>query len=1663
MCIFKENRLIKNTPSDSAETPENTPIAVENAPEKISDNYFEQVNTEFQKEVLKGNIGPEAIEEIKNRNEATFMEKVVDAIKNPGEAYKWLKTAVITSLAGSWLGDIFGVSDALKKAKEKVMEVVKNPMNILIGVLGGFAGFKALKGIAGLLKAPGSGSIGIIKKTFSGLRMATGVGLRLAALGTMGYAAIKLYEYFTENEEEASGMPQDKESQKTWWKEKIEKSGLKDELKEEEIVPLMALVMGEEKAEEMFKDLMEVDEKRVETEESKEKSQKEKELENEYGELIPLSEYIKEKTNGVYTLIENKTKDLINEIKRNESLLATAAFLTLGIKDSFELLAKTGITAGKLTMEGISTLIKLAYATGNHPIISILATLGILKTLEISEETKVPKDDKQFRRYISDICKEKYDGTVEAVKKAREKTGEFLEKNDLKFINEKEIEETIVYTEDKTEKTAIAVKKLVEDFYGSLALSIEKAVEYIALSDQEIFVKRHIEVIKDVLTRIDDFKRNENKEDDPDIQNLIEEFDKIINQIRNGKTDEIDLNNLEIKIESAGFKMFEQDGYICIELIDDDGISEGVLRFMVDPDIKDPDERKRLNKYLVPNNENGMEYATKAFWEKTRNMVEELREALKKGKLYLLMEGGLTILEGATERYIVGPASFFQKTAEIITDEIGLTDNNDCSLSQLWISYGDSIAPILVFTLAKTSLQGILFSKSVRKGFGKTKLGRIGNRVLIHSLAFPIHSTVDILNAGRQIAWPIIKGNPREAWNNIKMSDLSTNAKLAINGIMEKRYGLIPGHKSEEKNYLRKKRQVLIQAKKLLHEYQFQFLPHNKNATIENYNRMIEDFKEGSPDANELENLKIKESDRRGKSRNEMIQLMKEKMATVDIQLEENKRKLQMSKSDLKTAKETDQLIKAKEKSEELKTENNPIKKQKLQKEIEQHLDNAGERGKSIQSQNLRDNPDKMIQALDTEINKTHAYAVVSDYELNTKFHGFEKLNEKEKMKKLHEMDSDFISKVDEFRSKEESLLKRLSTRKKSRIKPEELRKLHSEYKAEIKKIIELRISSTEEFARQHPDTDFQKHGLHLDEGILDELGIDKTKIPSERIKKDALKVAIKNNHIEISPKLRMLKQYGKQALVVGVMLGLSMLVGYMGASSSNGDTDLSEELKKEKDDEEKKDTDKKVEELSNEELIAEAEIINQALDEKSTDYYSYLTTIGNPNGLSELLEEGLKEEDVSDVKDLEKLSFHKTVSYVNSFIPIHEKNSADIMRLLVAKSDVINEIFKRSPKLQKEGKSIGGDFLKLKWDKEKEMVYLQYAQEEELIDYSYMMIDQCFSWGMGWEIGGNFVPFVGSIRDLYRGWRNMERGNTYQAFKDYAWGGGGLILDVLSLGSSSIAKGGIKMVVRNAAKAEKIMSSLQVAKAGEKGMKALHTINMGADASELGYGFGAGINKEMDRYFEGIDPDTFKGRYEAKSWEEADDIPFSKPGVVRMAKEKVSNSSLEEMSIDIDQRFESIVDNFYWKNAEWEVVDINTIKVIRNTSDNEVLITRNSNGKWNLNGTLEAVGGYDTVEQAFVMANLSNDTMEWLENDKINVPVYGDISIEGANDTPFYISIGGDIEFDQNYSPVAINYFEEDSKWLETYKRSFEIPKDWIVNLLNRTYKKYLQKHSIT
>lgn len=79
-------------------------------------------------------------------------------------------------------------------------------------------------------------------------------------------------------------------------------------------------------------------------------------------------------------------------------------------------------------------------------------------------------------------------------------------------------------------------------------------------------------------------------------------------------------------------------------------------------------------------------------------------------------------------------------------------------------------------------------------------------------------------------------------------------------------------------------------------------------------------------------------------------------------------------------------------------------------------------------------------------------------------------------------------------------------------------------------------------------------------------------------------------------------------------------------------------------------------------------------------------------------------------------------------------------------------------------------------------------------------------------------------------------------------------------------------------------------------------------------------------------------------------------------------------------------------------------------------------------------------------MANLANKTTEWLKVEDMS----------GGSDSPFDVSYGGDIEFDVNWRPlINRNIFDDDSEALKFYEK-IGIPKDWVKNLLNRTYKRY-------
>ena len=197
---------MNNTFQKIKQTVEKTKDALtENQENLDSKNYFERVNANFNREILKGNINKETIDKIAEQNRESFFEKVVDAIKNPKEAYKWIKNSLMIKLADSWLGEKLGFKekiDQIRQTKEKILGIVKNPVDFLQEKI------KKLKVLEGS-----------------------------AVLGAVA-GSEKLLNYFKQNPDEAKDIPTNPTELKKWWKEKIAKAGVSSEEREKLLTTL---------------------------------------------------------------------------------------------------------------------------------------------------------------------------------------------------------------------------------------------------------------------------------------------------------------------------------------------------------------------------------------------------------------------------------------------------------------------------------------------------------------------------------------------------------------------------------------------------------------------------------------------------------------------------------------------------------------------------------------------------------------------------------------------------------------------------------------------------------------------------------------------------------------------------------------------------------------------------------------------------------------------------------------------------------------------------------------------------------------------------------------------------------------------------------------------------------------------------------------------------------------------------------------------------------------------------------------------------------------------------------------------------------------------------------------------------------------------------------
>lgn len=161
--------------------------------EKISSNYFERINKEFEKEVIAGNVKTDTLNQIAKRNKEDFFDVIKDAFENPLEALKYFGTKIFGETIVKWRMEI---SQSYKNVSDKVEAVNKTAET----------SYRKVKDL--LESTP--------KKLKS-----------IPIVGGIYKAGDSILDYITKNPDVAKQMPKD--GQQEWWKELMVKAGVNPE------------------------------------------------------------------------------------------------------------------------------------------------------------------------------------------------------------------------------------------------------------------------------------------------------------------------------------------------------------------------------------------------------------------------------------------------------------------------------------------------------------------------------------------------------------------------------------------------------------------------------------------------------------------------------------------------------------------------------------------------------------------------------------------------------------------------------------------------------------------------------------------------------------------------------------------------------------------------------------------------------------------------------------------------------------------------------------------------------------------------------------------------------------------------------------------------------------------------------------------------------------------------------------------------------------------------------------------------------------------------------------------------------------------------------------------------------------------------------------------
>lgn len=682
----------------------NTPQTTEASPEVKSDNYFEQVNKEFQKEILKGNIGKEAIEEIKQRNEVSFTSKVLSALKDPKEAYKWLKTSVILTLSGSWLGSILGVDKRLQEKKDEVMSTIE------------------------------------------------GAKQRLSDLDT----------------EEAPTNLQEKTPE---------------------------------------------DEKINET--------------NEYGEMIPAKDFFQERFNN----FENNLRigledDVIRHIKNNPQtsvIIALTAAEKIGMEKLLHLLKSSATMSFSLTTNMIAALSNVPGLAIDNPIKTALIILSVRKILIESENVYVPKDPKQFNRFIKDLLTKKKDDLDSKLLPIREKIEVLFEEyginiNDfIQIISSPNfsLEELLIEAENESRK----LPSLINNCFNF-------AIDALGETTEDTYKRKTRLVMKSSIRNLKAHLRSGLKE----AEYNEEKFEKFANfmQILITKIEsdinitEEDLSTLEKLIIELHPKLRIDRDSNFVKILDIDCPDDIHFNLMVEPTLP-KNERIKRSRGLSPDKNISKEYLV---IDPLRTGLSQefmrFKEIFKSGNGLIMIKDGIVWgIESAYTVYL-GPL-------EILEHIKNIPDiyNGDIHYNEVLYETAHTITPVII--LSTVANIPAMLTKSKSKKF----------------IAF------NIINSPIRLPYSAFIGSYRNYIKHGLKSYSKTHRDILIRNL---KYSPIPNFIREARNWTRKGFEIFnskgtskpiskfLDARVELNLFEKTKFNYSKRNHLENYNRLLDEL-----------------------------------------------------------------------------------------------------------------------------------------------------------------------------------------------------------------------------------------------------------------------------------------------------------------------------------------------------------------------------------------------------------------------------------------------------------------------------------------------------------------------------------------------------------------------------------------------------------------------------------------------------------------------------------------------------------------------------------------------------------------------------------------------------------------------------------------------------